>query len=82
MITWKNVSANRIIFAGTINVVNNDRLSVEDQGKRMFIHEVGEHDDGVFVCTVEAEEQIFLEHRLNVLSKWPVKETCFMYLSC
>ena len=40
-----------------------------------------EHDGGVFVCTVEAEEQIFLEHRLNVLSKWPVKETCFMYLS-
>ena len=69
VITWKNMTANRIIFAGTVNVINDDRLMVEGKGRRMHFNNITEFDAGVLVCTVEAAHQIKLEHRLNVLSK-------------
>ncbi len=70
MITWKNLTSERVIFAGPINVIGDARLSAEDGGRVLVLEDVGAADSGSFQCTVETRrEPISLAHRLNVLGE-------------
>ena len=70
VITWYNVSSGRIIFAGSVNIIGDDRLRIGDEGRRLHLGDVGEFDSGVYKCQVEVRSRpLVLEHKLNVLGK-------------
>lgn len=68
IITWHNVSSGRIIFAGPVNMFQDERLRIEEGGRVLHINEITEYDSGAYKCQVEVKlNPIFLEHHLNVL---------------
>ena len=70
MITWKNLTSDRVIFAGPINVIGDARLKAEGGGRVLVLEDVGADDSGKFECTVETRLQpISLAHHLNVLGE-------------
>ena len=71
IITWYNVSSGRIIFAGPVNVVGDERLSIDgSKGRRLRLADITEFDSGVYRCQVEVRTRpIALQHTLNVLGK-------------
>ena len=70
VISWKNDTSDRIIYAGSVNILNDPRLGVENNGRRLRMENVTSHDAGVYVCRVETYlNPISLMHRLYVLSK-------------
>ncbi len=75
MITWKNLTSGRVIFAGPINVIGDERLKVDRGGRILVLDRVAAADSGQFECTVETRrEPISLQHHLNVLGK---DKTCY-----
>ena len=70
VITWKNLTSDRVIYAGSVNVLNDDRLRVSREGRDLVIGNISKFDTGLYRCTVEmANNPISLEHRLNVLGE-------------
>ena len=65
------MSSGRIIFAGPVNVVGDERLSIDgSKGRRLRLADITEFDSGVYRCQVEVRTRpISLEHTLNVLGK-------------
>jgi hypothetical protein len=70
VITWYNATSKRIIFAGSVNVMQDDRLSIVNEGRALIIAGVAASDSGVYKCQVEARlNPISLEHQLRVLGQ-------------
>ena len=71
IITWYNATSGRIIFAGPVNVVGDERLSIDgSKGRRLRLADITEFDSGGYRCQVEVRTRpISLEHTLNVLGK-------------
>ena len=71
VITWYNATSDRIIFAGEINIMGDERLSIEgSKGRRLRLADISEFDAGGYRCQVEVKARpISLEHTLNVLGK-------------
>lgn len=64
------MSSGRIIFAGPVNMFQDERLRIEEGGRVLHINEITEYDSGAYKCQVEVKlNPIFLEHHLNVLGK-------------
>jgi hypothetical protein len=70
IITWYNVTSGRIIFAGSVNVIGDERLRIGEDGKKLHLGDITEFDSGVYRCQVEVRSRpLKLEHKLNVLGK-------------
>ena len=80
IITWYNATSGRIIFAGPVNVVGDERLSIDgSKGRRLRLKDISEFDAGGYRCQVEVRTRpISLEHTLNVLGE----RLCFIAVIC